>query len=723
MPTTQLPYQNPNLPVDERVQDLLARMTLSEKIGQTFQVWLQQGNHAEIAEQIRRGMVGSVLSNYHPDYRRPTVDEMNALQRAAVEETRLGIPFLHGRDIIHGHRTVFPLPLAMAASFDPALMEEACAIAAREAASASVHWVFSPMLDVARDPRWGRCVEGAGEDTYLGEQMAAAAVRGYQGSDLADPQRVLACAKHFIGYGSAEGGRDYDTGEISENTLRNVYLPPYRAAVEAGVGSMMSAFQDLNGEPLSGSARYLDGLLRGELGFDGFIVSDWMSVLELVHHRVAADGREAARLGFNAGVDMDMISGLYVEHLEALIDSGEVRMQRLDDAVRLILTAKFRLGLFEHPYTDPALGATVQCSQQHLAAARRAAARCMVLLKNEGGLLPLENLPASVAIIGPLAEARSTLLGTWSFDGQPEETPSVLEALREALNGTEIITAPGSMTDEMLAAAQRAGLVVLVVGESEWRNGENHNVTRLSLPDGQEALVEQVCALGRPVVLVVLAGRPLQITRPAACAGAVLWAWHPGSMGAPAIADVLLGKTEPGGRLPMTFPRSDGQVPLYYNFKSSGKRFDLVYRPTPEGYRHLERYVDGRSDPLYPFGYGLGYTSFEYHDLDVQANENGARVTAQVTNTGERAGECVAQLYIQDCVASVTRPVRELKGFQRALLQPGETRTLSFDLGFEELSFYNAEGKRVVEPGQFKVWVGPDCRAEIEGTFFVKGVS
>jgi len=599
-------------------------------------------------------------------------------------------------------------------------MEESNTIAAREAASAGVHWAFGPMIDIARDPRWGRCVEGVGEDPYLGAQMAAAAVRGFQGPNMADPERILACAKHFIGYGSAEGGRDYDTGEITENTLRNVYLPPYRAAVKAGVGSVMSAFQDLNGEPLSGSQTYLNGLLRDELGFQGFVVSDWMSVLELVHHRVAADGRDAALQGFNAGVDIDMLADLYTTHLGALVESGEVSMQRLDAAVSAILTAKFCLGLFEQPYTDPSLGERVQFSPAHRAAARRAAARCMVLLKNDSAILPLaENLPARVAVLGPLAEARAALLGSWSFDGRIEETQSVLEALREALPGTEIITAGGSMADDTLAAVKLADLVILVVGESNMRNGENHNITRLELPAGQDALIEQVCALGRPVVLVVVAGRPLNISRAAEQAQAVLWAWQPGSMGAAGIADVLLGHAEPGGRLPMTFPRSEGQIPVYYNFKSSGKHFDLVHHVNPPGYRHLERYLDSRSDPLYPFGYGLGYTTFAYSDLDVEPRADGARVSVQVTNTGQRAGECVAQLYIQDCVASLTRPVRELKGFQRAALQPGENRRLSFDLGFEELSFYARNGERVLEPGQFKVWVGADCRADLEGTFTV----
>ncbi len=719
MKTAAFPYQDPTLPVAERVKDLLARMTVAEKIGQTNQVWLNLHNIAEIEQQAKHGLVGSVLTNLDKTGRTTSVETLNALQRAAVEGSRLGIPFIHGRDVIHGHRTVFPLPLALAASFDPAAMEEASAVAAREAASAGVHWTFTPMLDIARDPRWGRCVEGSGEDPYLGAQMAAAAVHGLQGDDLSDPERILACAKHFIGYGAAEGGRDYDVAEISENTLRNIYLPPYRAAVRAGAGSVMSAFQDLNGEPLTGSRSYITGLLREELGFDGFVVSDWRSVWELIHHRVAADERDATRQGFNAGVDMDMVAELYVNHLGGLIESGAVSMERLDEAVAAILTAKFRLGLFERPYADPALEARVPRSPAHLEAARRIAARCMVLLKNDANLLPLETLPDPIAVIGPLAEERAALLGSWSFDGRPEETPTILEALREALPGREILTAHTNMPDEMLHAAQNAGLVILVVGESDQRNGENHNLTRLELPAGQDALIEQVRALGVPVVLVVIAGRPLNLTRAAQNAQAVLWAWQPGSMGAAAVADVLLGKAEPGGRLPMTFPRSEGQVPLYYNFKSSGKAFDLVHRELPPGYRHPARYLDSRSDPLYPFGFGLGYTTFAYADLQVQPRADGAQVSVQVTNTGARAGECVAQLYAQDCVASLTRPVRELKGFQRAALQPGETRRLEFDLGFEELAFYRQDGTLALEPGEFRVWVGADCTAALEDSFTI----
>lgn len=719
----EYPYQNPELTVEQRVADLMGRMTRAEKIGQLNQIFLFPSRREEALRMAREGKIGSFLAvGGFEGERRPAVADLNEMQRAAVEGSRLGIPMLYGRDVIHGHRTVFPIPLGMAAAFDEELVEAGFATAAREAASAGVHWSFAPMVDIARDPRWGRIIEGFGEDPYLCGKLAAAAVRGYQGDDLSDPERILACAKHFIGYGAAEGGRDYETSEISENTLRNLYLPPYRAAVEAGVATVMSSFQDLNGEPVSGSQRLVDGLLKGELGFDGFVISDWASIQEIAHHRVAADDREATRIGFNAGVDMDMVDELYLTYLDGLIESGEVSEARLDDAVRRVLTAKFRLGLFDRPYTDPELAGRVLFSAAHQAQARRTAARCMVLLKNDGGLLPLAGGVARIAVVGPLAHDREALLGSWSFDGDPADAVPVFDALQAALPEAELIAAPDTSPDQMLAAIQRADLAVLVVGESAARNGENANVMSIDLPAGQSELVEAACRMGRPVVLVVIAGRPLALTREAELATAILWAWQPGTMGGQAIADALTGAVEPGGRLPVSFPRATGQIPVYYNFKSSGKIFDLIYRPqVPPGYRHLERYLDGPSAPLYPFGFGLSYTTFAYSNLTISAEKiaPGETVTAAVTvtNTGERSGEAVAQLYVQDVAASVTRPVRELKGFRRVLLQPGESQRVEFVLGPAELSLYNQEGRFVLEPGRFKVWAGGDCRAGLEGEF------
>jgi beta-glucosidase len=711
-------YKNPALPVEQRVEDLLGRMTRAEKIAQLAQTFVSDDVREQVKARIRRHGLGSRIlahSNLAGNVteRVAEVEDLNDLQRVAVEETRLGIPLLHGRDVIHGHRTVFPIPLAMAASFNPALVEEAFAVAAREAASAGVHWTFAPMLDIARDPRWGRIIEGFGEDPYLASQMAKAAVSGIQGRGghqgrPYEPGRILACAKHYIGYGAAEGGRDYNTAEISDNTLRNIYLPPFRAAVEAGVGSVMSGFHDLNGESASGSRYLLTDLLRDELGFSGFIVSDWGSVSDLVTHRVAADRREAARLAFEAGVDMDMVSDCFTDHLGGLIEAGEIPAERLDDAARRVLTAKFQLGLFENPYTDPALAAKAQFTPEHQDAARRAATQSLVLLKNDG-LLPLLKEKRRLAVVGPLAGERRALLGSWVNDGLISETQTLLEAIQAACGQAEILSAPGSLGDEVLMAAAKADVVILAVGESNARSGEDNCVASLDLPAGQDELIEAVCGLGKPVVLVVLAGRPVTLTRAARYAGAILYAWHPGSLGAAAIADVLFGDVNPSAKLPVSFPRAEGQIPIHYNRKSTGKPWS--------------KYLDMPAAPLFPFGFGLSYTTFEYSDLRLSNAEIGVSesvvVSALVANTGPRAGEEVAQCYVQDCVAGITRPARELKGFARLVLQPGESRRVEFVLGPEELSFYGRDGKRRVEPGNFKVWVGGDSAATLEGGFRV----
>ena len=711
-------YQDPALPIPERVADLLARMTREEKIAQLNQTYAISENRERVKEQIRRHglgsriLTGSSLAGNLTE-RMLAVEDLNELQRVAVAESRLGIPLLHGRDVIHGHRTVFPIPLALAATFDPELVEAVCAAAAREARRSGVHWSFAPMIDIARDPRWGRIVEGNGEDPYLGAAMAAAGVRGFQGQDARTlqpyaPDRLLACAKHYVGYGAAEGGRDYNTAEISDNTLRNIYLPPFQAAIEAGVGSVMAAFQDLNGEPVSGSRYLLTDVLRGELGFEGIVVSDWTSVSELVNHRVAADRRAAARLAFDAGVDMDMCSESYVEHLGGLIDAGLITPERLDEACRRVLTAKFQLGLFERPYTDPARAAEAQSPPEHRALARRAAARGLVLLQNNG-LLPLARGVRRLAVIGPLADQRRALLGCWVSDGLEAETPTLVEALRAAVApNSELLACGGPLTDQMLMTAEGADVVVLAVGESDARTGENNHVASLDLPVGQDALIEAVRALGKPVALVVFAGRPVTLTRALRHADAVLYAWHPGSLGAAAVADALFGAVEPGGRLPVSLARGASQLPVHYNRKSTGRPW-TPYRDQPD-------------TPLFPFGFGLGYTSFDYTAIAVERAVIGAgeavTVSALVTNTGARAGEAVVQCYLQDCVASTTRPVRELKGFARVALAPGEARRVAFTLGPEALSFYGRSGRRV-EPGAFKVWIGADSTAQLETGFSV----
>jgi beta-glucosidase len=711
-------YKNASLSINERVNDLLSRMTVDEKIAQLVQVNITTENRQQIIERIRKTGLGSRIladGNMTGDSSQRTaeIEEFNDLQRVAVEESRLGIPLIHGRDVIHGYRTVFPIPLAMAAGFDPQDVEEAFRIAAREAVSSGVHWSFAPMLDIARDPRWGRIIEGFGEDPYLCAQLAAAAVHGFQG-DLDDEgylnaDRILACAKHYIGYGGAEGGRDYNTSEITDNTLRNIYLPPYKAAVEAGVGSVMSAFQDINGESASGSHYLIGILLKGELGFEGFVVSDWGSVAELMNHRLAANEREAARLAFRAGVDMEMATHCYTLHLKDLVASGEIPMYNLDDAVRRILTAKFRLGLFERPYADAAHAPQIQFTPEHQSAARRIAARNMVLLKNEG-VLPLAKKGKRIAVIGPFADQRRALLGTWVKDGLIDETKTLLEEVRLACPEAEVLSNSTGLYDEMLMTAAEADVVLLAVGESDARNGENNCVASLDLPAGQEELVNAVAALGKPLVVVVFAGRPVTLTRIIQKADALLYAWHPGSLGAAAVADVVFGDVNPGGKLPVTFPRAEGQIPIHYNHKSTG--------------RFSPRYLDMPAEPLFPFGFGLSYTTFAYQGLEVQpvaiSPGESVKVSVTVTNTGSSAGEEVVQCYVQDCVSGLTRPVKELKGFTRLTLKPGESRRVEFILGPNELSYYGPGGKWVLEPGEFKVGVGGDSLVGLDKSFVVR---
>lgn len=721
-------YKNPSLSIDRRVEDLLSRMTLEEKIAQLYQIWARPDNIDEVKAFIRRYGVGSRIlagSNLAGSGQEKAleIEEINEYQRIAVEESRLGIPILFGRDVIHGYRTIFPIPLGMAATFDPELAEQAYTIAAREASSAGVNWSFAPMLDIARDPRWGRIAEGSGEDPYLASQMARAAVLGFQGKDLSDPERILACAKHYIGYGGAEGGRDYNTAEITDVTLRNIYLPPFKAAVEAGVGSVMSAFLDINGEPASGSHYLLTELLKGELKFTGFVISDWASVSELVHHRVVEDERGAARLAFTAGVDMEMVTQTYVNHLKDLVESGEVSLERIDDAVQRILTVKFRLGLFEHPYADATKASQIFFSPDHQQVARQIARESMVLLKNQGNLLPLKKTGVKIAVMGPLVNQRAALLGSWTLDGLLHETQTIAEAMQQAAPDAVRLASSDALQDEMLAEAMKADVITFFAGESDGRSGENHNVASIDLPAGQEELIEAIARLGKPLVVVVLAGRPLNLSRVARCADAILYAWHPGSLGAAAIADLLFGEDVPSGKLPASFPRTTGQIPMHYNFNSTGRSFNAVGETSPLEYAYVDRYLDVPGSPLYPFGFGLSYTTFSLSGLSIDRPEihpdEVICVSVQVTNTGSRPGTEVIQCYVQDCVASITRPVRELKGFTRVYLQPGESQIVTFQLGAEELSFYGADRRRRLEPGMFKVWVGTDSTASLGTTFRV----
>lgn len=693
--------------VEAKISDLLGRMTLEEKLGQLQQLdGTAEGEYRpEHVELARRGRLGSTLNVRGA--RRTT-----ELQRVAVEESRLRIPLLFAFDVIHGYRTVFPVPLAEAASWDVRLVERNAAIAAAEAASAGVRWTFAPMVDIARDPRWGRIVEGSGEDPLLGAEMARARVRGFQGPDYGLPGKVVACAKHWVAYGAAEGGRDYNTTDVSERTLREIYFPPFKAAVDAGVGTFMSAFNDLNGLPTSANPHTLTDVLRQEWKFDGIVVSDYTSVQELVAHGLAADGREAAALALRAGVDMEMVSRLFNEHGPALVSQGRIPMAAIDEAVRRVLRIKFRLGLFDNPYASEAEENETLLRAEHLAAARQAAARSVVLLKNQAGVLPLSRSLKSIAVIGPLADDAQSLLGSWSGDGRKEEVVTLLAGLRARnIAGLRIHYAKGCEVDgesragfdEAVRAAKKASFVILAVGESAAMSGEAASRSSLDLPGRQLELVQAVHATGKPYAVVLMNGRPLSINWLATNAPAILETWFGGTQAGQAIADVLFGDVNPGGKLPVTFPRSVGQVPLYYNHKPTG-------RPPEAGNKYTSKYLDVPWTPLYPFGYGLSYTEFTLSNLRLSAARvpPGGQVTARVDvqNTGRLPGDEVVQLYIRRAAVSVTRPVKELRGFERITLQPGEMRTVEFALGPEQLGFYDHAMKFVVEPGVVDIMAG-----------------
>jgi len=705
--------------VETRINALLARMTLAEKLGQLQQLDGEaNGNfRPEHLQLARQGLLGSTLNVRG-------AQRTNELQRIAVTESRLKIPLIFGFDVIHGYRTIFPIPLGEAASWDPAAVERAAGIAAAEARAAGVHWTFAPMVDIARDPRWGRIAEGSGEDPYLGSLMARARVRGFQGSDYSAGDKVVACAKHWVAYGAAEAGRDYNTTDVSERSLREVYFPPFKAAVDAGVGTFMSAFNDLNGVPSSANPFTLTDVLRGEWKFDGFVVSDYTSVEELIKHGVAADGAEAAREALSAGVDMEMVSRLYNKNAAELIRERKLSGATIDEAVRRILRIKFRLGLFDKPYTDEALESTAIFNSANVAAAREIAARSMVLLKNDRNVLPLDKSVGSIALIGPLADSRHDVLGSWNGDGKEADAVTLLQGIKSKLPQTRINYAKGCDVgcdkaegfEEALRAARESDVVIIAVGESADMSGEAASRSSLDLPGRQLDLVKAVQATGKPTIVVLMNGRPLTISWLAGNTPAILETWFAGSQAGNAIADVLFGDVNPGGKLPATFPRAVGQVPLYYNHKNTG-------RPPDAKNKYTSKYLDVDWRPLFPFGYGLSYTQFKITNLQLSAQRiplNGRlSVSVAVENTGKRAGDEVVQLYIRDTAASVTRPVKELKGFQRITLRPGEKKQVEFVLTAQQLGFWNRQMRFTVEPGEFKVMVGPNSEDLREGTFAV----
>ncbi len=703
---------------EQKIDSLLARMTLEEKLGQLNQLSVNQQPTPEQLALVRKGLVGSFLNLTGAAATRDA-------QRIAVTESRLRIPLIFGHDVIHGYRTIFPIPLGEAASWDPEAVEAAARVAAREAAAAGVHWTFAPMVDIARDPRWGRIAEGSGEDPYLGSAMAAARVRGFQGADPRSPDAVLATVKHFAAYGGAEGGRDYNTVDLSERTLREAYLPPYRAAVDAGAATVMTSFNEIGGIPSTASPWLMTTVLRREWGFRGFVVSDWTAVAELLNHGVAGTRADAGKLALEAGVDMDMVSRIYVNDLPALVRAGRIPMAVVNEAVRRVLRAKAALGLFDDPYhgATPERERAALLAPEHRQLARRVAEEAIVLLKNDAQLLPLGSRVRTVAVIGLLADDKVSALGSWPGRGDPRDAVTPLEGIKARAGSVSVLYAKGcGITDtatagfaDAVAAAKQADVAVLLLGEAGDMSGEAASRANIDLPGVQPQLLEAIHATGTPIVLVVMSGRPLTIPWAAEHVPAIVESWFLGVETGPALAAVLFGDVSPSGKLPATFPRSVGQIPLYYNHKNTG-------RPTgPDKY--TSKYTDLPVTPLFPFGHGLSYTTFGYSDLRLSAPRiapaGTLRVSVTVTNTGAREGAEVVQLYVHDEVASVTRPVRTLAGFRRVSLKPGEARTVDFQLTSKELGLYNKDMKFVVEPGKFRVYVGGSSVGGLEAEFEV----
>lgn len=713
---------------------LLLKMTLEEKIGQMSQVAMNTDDKENIENRIQEGDVGSLLFITDPV-------EINRLQKIAIEQSRLHIPLIIGFDVIHGFRTIFPVPLAIASSWDPSVASRADSFAAREARAVGVHWTFGPMVDIARDPRWGRIMEGAGEDPFLGSQMAAAEVRGFQGDDLSAPDHILACVKHFAGYGAAVGGRDYDSSDISDNDLYNIYLPPYHAAVQAGAGSVMSAYMDLNGVPATGNKYLLTDVLRHDWGFKGFVVSDWESIPSLTTHGFSSDEADAAVRAINAGVDMEMTSHAYLHHLAQAVKNHTVQQATVDEAVRRILIAKYKLGLFEHPYVDATLSKSIIGSPEIRNAARKIATETAVLLRNEGGLLPLKRNLGSIALIGPMIDSQPDTLGSWSLAGDVSSTVTLLEGLRNALpsttklistHGVEIERVQPSIFDAQFSSPkpkltteatrqqefdhaidliQQSDVAILALGEAQNMNGERASRSSLSLPGEQQRLLEAAVATGKPVVLLLMTGRPLDITWASTHVPSILNVWYPGSEGGNAVADLLFGTANPGGKLPVSWPVNVGQIPVFYN------RYLTQIPDHPE-----TRYWDGSSSPLYPFGYGLSYSTFSIGNLILDQTHVVAggrlRASVEVENTSDREGSEVIQLYTHQRSGSASRPVHELKGFQRIALKAHEHRRVDLLLDTKDLQFWSSQKRTfVMEPGVFDLWMGDSSNATLHQQF------
>jgi beta-glucosidase len=737
-------------PVSEKKIDaLLQQMTLEEKVGQLVQYSAGQPTgpgtgRTDYDSMIRKGEVGALFNI-------TTAREVNAYQHIAVEQSRLHIPLLFGLDVIHGFRTEFPIPLGLASSWDPLLVERAARVAAREASASGIRWTFSPVVDIARDARWGRMAEGSGEDPYLGSAMASAYVRGYQGARLETANSIAACPKHYVGYGAAEGGRDYNTVELSEHTLRQFFLPPFKAAVDAGAATLMSAFNSLNGVPATANPFTLKQILRKEWRFQGIVDSDWTSVAELVPHGIANDGAAAARKAFLGGVDMDMASSLYHDHLAKLVQSGEVPITLVNEAVRRVLRVKIALGLFEHPYTDESKESAAMLQPESLSLSRTAAERSFVLLKNaapsgRSPILPLSDDTKTITLIGPLADDQNDMLGSWTARGRAEDVVTLRTALTQKLGsdrvryakGTEIIGGSDDQILEAVTVAEQADVVILALGENAPEmTGEAAARAHLGLPGRQQELLERVLATGKPVVLLLFSGRPLTLPWAFEHVPVVLAAWFPGVQAGPALVRTLFGEVNPGGKLVVSWPRSVGQEPLYYDALNTGRpggNIDMTHPPKNSDEKFVSRYIDEQTSPQFSFGFGLSYTDYRYgtlqtdkkqlsakslnDDLHAGGRAAGASVTvsAEITNTGTRAGEETVQLYLRLRGTSVALPVRALSGFQRIALAPGETKKATFVLGAEAFAFWNDQNTFAAEPALVTLWVGPDSAHGSEAT-------
>lgn len=720
--------------IEQRVESLLATMTQAEKIGQMRQVDATgERLSPALVEAVRTGQIGSVINQTDPAL-------VNELQRIAMEESRMAIPLLIARDVIHGFKTIFPIPLGQAATWNPAIIEEAARTAANEAARSGVNWTFAPMVDISRDPRWGRIAESFGEDPYLSGVLGAAMTRGFQEANPPGAGAIAACAKHFAGYGASESGRDYSATNIPENELRNVYLPPFKAVLEAGAHSIMASFSDIDGVPASANAFLFRTVLREEWRFDGIAVSDWNSVSQLSVHGITADDREAAEQAALAGIDIEMAGNVYECHLDDLAEDGIVNQSMIDEAVANILRTKFRLGLFENPYTDPeAFPAFGDKHAKELAV--QAARESIVLLKNDNGALPLNTRAInSVAIIGPLADAPYEQLGTWVFDGDVTLSVTPLTAIRELAGAHfEVRYAPAmestrsrstELFEDAVTAAQESDVVVVFLGEESILSGEAHSRANIDLPGNQADLIKTIRSVGKPVIAVIMAGRPLTLGNILDDVDALLFAWHPGTMAGPAISDLLFGRATPSGRLPVTFPKVVGQIPIYYNHKNTGRpptQEDVVLiDDIPIGTAQTSLgmtafHMDAGFEPQFPFGFGLSYTDFQYTDLIMSAKRirpsETLRISAMISNVGDVDGAEVVQLYIRDLVGSVTRPVRELKAFSKIHVPAGLSKRVTFDLSASDLGFWRRDGSFGPEPGEFHLWVGPDAKSGLFATF------